>query len=444
MEPSAENGPHPPAPSPTPPPSERERGKTLILPLSPGAVLAYSLANLGFGMFYAFNNAALPLYMKGLTSNAVLLGLLAGTHSFEGAIIQPLVGTWSDRLRSPLGRRRPFLLTFIPLSALFLVLAPFLAAHAPMGTRLPLTVLCVFLFTVLFNVAADPYQALLADITPRAQRGRVTGVWTFVGALGQIAVLLAALPIGVKFVLVAGILLATTLLTCALTREPPAPAPPQHRVSHASELREAVRGLRTLRQARWYLLMFFCYGAGTGAVLPFLTLFIQRITHCTDTQAQQQFVILMATVAVGVVPCGWLADKIGSVRLLFVGMGLMALASLNGLWVTTLPQVACVMALAGLGTAAQNAAAFPLLTRLVPRAEVGFYTGLQTTALSLAGPGAVAITGYLINHSSYRVIFGVCAAFVFGALFALSRLREDAAAVEIQARDTEQGRLAAT
>ena len=46
-----------------------------------------------------------------------------GQHdSFEGAVIQPMVGSASDRLRTPLGRRRHFMLIFAPLSALLILL----------------------------------------------------------------------------------------------------------------------------------------------------------------------------------------------------------------------------------------------------------------------------------------------------------------------------------
>lgn len=408
-------------------------------PLSATGVIGYSLANLGYGAFYAFNNAALPLWLQGFTHNAVILGLMAGTHSFEGAIIQPLVGSWSDRLRTKWGRRRPFMLAFAPVSALLLLATPAFA-HLPPGVRLAALITCIFLFTIAFNVAADPYQALLADVTTPAQRGRATGTWYFFGALGQVAALLAPIPLTGKFIAVALLMLVTTLATCVLTREPVLPAPVEERRKRRDELREALGGLKTLRQARIYLTMFFFYGAGIDAVLPNLTLFIQHITHCTNREAQMMFVVLMASVAIGTLPMGLLSDRLGAKRLLLISFVLIAAASALGLWVTTLLQVGFVLALAGLGVAAQNASAFPLLTRLVPRQEVGFYTGLQTTALSIAGPLAIGITGTLINHGGYRVIFGVCAVCIVLALLILTRLAPALAPGEVAARDRQQGR----
>lgn len=415
----------------TPPPPE------IRSPLTLTGILWYSLANLGYGMFYAFNNASLPLWLQSYTQNAILLRLMAGTHSFEGTIIQPLVGLASDRIRSRWGRRRPFMLLFTPVSASFLLLTP-VAAHLPLTLRLGAIITCIFLFTMTFNVAADPYQALLADITPPDHRGRVTGIWFFFGALGQVLVLLLPIPLGLKFGIVALVMIGTTLVTCVLTREPSPTSISTPTQSRRHELFEALHGVRTLRQAGIYLLLFFFYGAGVEAVVPSLTIFIKTITKCSNHQAETMFLILMIATSIGTLPCGWVADRIGFRRLLMISMVLITVASLNGLWVTTLPQVGIVLALAGLGIAAQNASAYPLLTRLVPAEEIGFYTGLQTTASSVSGPASLFLTGILINHIGYRVIFAVCAACLLLSLGAVVTLNERRAPNEIAARRREK------
>ena len=418
------------------------------LPLSPAGVFWYSLANLGYGAFYAFNNFVIPLWLGALTSNAVLLGLMAGSHSFEGAFIQPVVGSISDRLHGPGGRRRPFMRLFIGLSAIFLLLAP-VAALLPHSLRLSGVVACIFLFTMTFNVAVDPYQALLTDITTPAQRGKVTGLWYFVGTAGQVAILLllAALlllpgrhfPLGLGFPLVSLLMLGTTLLTCARTSEPAVAPPSETPRGHRDDILLALAGLRTLHQARVYMLMFFLYGAGVEVVTPFLTKFIERVTGCGDGQALALSAFLLVMAGVGSLVLGPLGDRIGSKRLLLASMGLIAVAALGALKIHTLPQVAVVLGLAGLGIGAQNASAYPLLTRLVPAKEIGFYVGLQTAASALAGPGAVALAGYLINHShhNYRISFMVCAIFLLLALTALTFLREGDASAEIAVRERE-------
>ena len=307
----------------------------------------------------------------------------------------------------------------------------------------------MFLFTLTFNVAIDPYQALLADITTPEQRGRVTGNWFFVGALGQVLILILLavlllvpkqhLPLGLGFPLVSLLMLATTLLTCAKTREPPAAPAQEGPHGHLGDIGQALGGLRTLTQARLYMGMFFLFGAGIGAVTPYLTIFIEQVTGCGDSVSLALSAFLLVMTAAGSLLFGPIADKLGFQRLLMLSLALIIIAAANALWISTLPEVAAVLALAGLGIGAQNASAFPLLTRLVPAQEIGFYVGLQTAAASLAGPGAVLLTGFLINHNphhgGYRIIFAVCAACLLMALLTVSLLREGAAAGEIEVRE---------
>src|SRR5918911_3119361 len=148
--------------------------------LSPRGMALYSVAAIGGGFFYIFNNAVLPLLLSRLTGNVLLLNLLSNTRSIEGAVIQPVVGAWSDRTWTRLGRRRPFMLIAMPLCALFMALTP-------LAPNLPLVVACIFAFSLLFNVAADPYTALQADIAPPAQRPTLSAVATVVQLAGQVS-----------------------------------------------------------------------------------------------------------------------------------------------------------------------------------------------------------------------------------------------------------------
>ena len=90
--------------------------------LSPRGMALYSVAAIGGGFFYIFNNAVLPLLIP--SSNVLLVNLMSNTRSIEGAVIQPVVGAWSDRLWTRLGRRRPFMLSAMPLCALVMALTP--------------------------------------------------------------------------------------------------------------------------------------------------------------------------------------------------------------------------------------------------------------------------------------------------------------------------------
>src|SRR5947207_15014330 len=90
-----------------------------------GQRLSFLGCSVGIGVFSAFNNFTLTLWLATFTSSYVLLGLLGNSRTFEGAIVSPLAGAWSDKIwLGWLGRRRPFILVGGLLSALLLALTP--------------------------------------------------------------------------------------------------------------------------------------------------------------------------------------------------------------------------------------------------------------------------------------------------------------------------------
>src|SRR5438067_13431667 len=139
--------------------------------LSMATKLFYSAGSIGTGAFYSFNNFVLPPILKSFGAPDLLIGLLSSTRSIEGAVIQPTIGALSDRVWTRFGRRRPFILIGIPLSAVFFVAGAFVNSLLPLA-------LVIFLFSIFFNVGVDPYTALLADITPLEHRGWLWGLST--------------------------------------------------------------------------------------------------------------------------------------------------------------------------------------------------------------------------------------------------------------------------
>src|SRR5207249_10442162 len=123
-----------------------EIGRVALSRLTNGTLFAYASGSIGTGAFYAFNNFVLPPILKSLGAPDLLIGLLSSTRSIEGAVIQPTIGALSDRIWTPFGRRRPFMLIGIPLSALFFVAGAFV-------TNLLRLAFVIFLFSIFFNIA---------------------------------------------------------------------------------------------------------------------------------------------------------------------------------------------------------------------------------------------------------------------------------------------------
>ena len=98
-------------------------------------------------------------------------------------LIQPPVGAWSDRLRTPIGRRMPFILIGAPIGAVAFGLIP-------MAAILPLFVACTSTLLISMAFWRTPVIALMPDITPSKFRSQANGVINFMGGVGSIAAFL--------------------------------------------------------------------------------------------------------------------------------------------------------------------------------------------------------------------------------------------------------------
>lgn len=86
-----------------------------------------------------------------------------------GMIIQPIIGHYSDRTWTRLGRRRPFFLTGALLSGIVLCFLPNSSGLAFIISPIIAGAGMLMLMDASFNVAMEPFRALVADNLPDSQ-----------------------------------------------------------------------------------------------------------------------------------------------------------------------------------------------------------------------------------------------------------------------------------
>src|SRR5574340_916365 len=140
---------------------------------------------LGFGFFgvsviWSVYNAYVPVFLANkFQLQPVWIGFFMTLDNIAALLIQPPVGAWSDRLRTPIGRRMPFILIGAPIGALAFGIIPIAAV-------LPLFVACTS--TLLLSMAfwRTPVVALMPDITPSQYRSQANGIINLMGGVGTI------------------------------------------------------------------------------------------------------------------------------------------------------------------------------------------------------------------------------------------------------------------
>lgn len=377
-------------------------------------VLGYSCANFGVNMVSALTNSAMPLFLGSYGLPNLVIGFLAQERSFVGGFVQPVVGALSDRTATRFGRRKPFFLVGVPLTIAALAL---LASHPPLWAVLALLVV----FSFFLAIANDPYMALMADITPERQRGRVGSVMAVFNMLGQVALLYIASQYwasneGLVFGAVGLGLAVSFAITFATVQEPPLP-PPQPKAVKLAPRAYLQEVLRHRELAKYCGAQFF-FWLGSGAAVPFLTRFGIEVLGTDEATAFQLMMVAVGSTALAALPAGVLGDRFGKKQVLSAGLTLFAAVALVGSQTQTVEQGVVVMALVGTANAVIASLAFPLLTDLMPSDRKGEFTGLGSLVWSLAQPIGSTLAGLTVDLTgSFRTVF-----LVAGLAIALSVL----------------------
>jgi MFS family permease len=316
----------------------------------------------------------------------------------------------SDRTRTRLGRRRPYFILGVALTAASLL---YLSGFPPVVPML----LVLSINAFFLNVAVDPYMALLADLVPVDQRGRVGAVLAIFNMFGQIAATLAGLFLWDRspelvFAIVATALVISFGITTAFIREPEAPPRPADPMG--IDVGGYVRDLLRRRDLLLYIFAAALYRLGTGGVLPYLTRFGVSVLGMSEGDSFQLLLPALVGTIVGAVPAGYLADRRGKKPVLAVGLFAYSIIALIASQVATVPQALLAMGVVGLANGVWTTLAVPLLVDLVPPERAAEMTGLGSAVWSFAQPVGAVIAGLLIaSADSYRISFVGAAVFIF-------------------------------
>jgi maltose/moltooligosaccharide transporter len=154
------------------------------------ALSFWQIFNMSFGFLgiqfgFALQNANVSRIFETLGANIDDIPILWIAAPLTGLIIQPIIGYFSDRTWTSLGRRRPyFLFGAIAASAALIVMpnSPVLWVAAGM----------LWIMDASINVSMEPFRAFVGDMLPSEQRTKGFAMQSFF--IGTGAVVASALP----------------------------------------------------------------------------------------------------------------------------------------------------------------------------------------------------------------------------------------------------------
>lgn len=149
-------------------------------------ILSLSMGFLGIQFGYALQNANASRILQTFGADIEQLSWFWLAAPVTGMIIQPIIGHYSDHTWTRLGRRRPFFLVGAVLAALALILMPNAGVFANFLPAMFVGAGFLMIMDASFNVAMEPFRALVADMLPVDQSTLGFSVQTFLIGIGAV------------------------------------------------------------------------------------------------------------------------------------------------------------------------------------------------------------------------------------------------------------------
>ncbi|WP_028296672.1 MFS transporter [Olivibacter sitiensis] len=154
--------------------------------LSLGQIINMSIGFLGIQFGFALQNGNASRILQTFGADVEHLSLFWLVAPITGMLIQPIIGHYSDRTWTRLGRRRPYILfgaLFTSIALLFMPDAGILANFLP---PIAIGAGMLMIMDASINITMEPFRALVGDKLRDEQRATGFSVQTFLIGIGAV------------------------------------------------------------------------------------------------------------------------------------------------------------------------------------------------------------------------------------------------------------------
>ncbi len=383
---------------------------------------------LGFGFFgisiiWPLFNSLIPPMLEDLGLSAVVVGFILTWDNIINMFVQPWVGSLSDRTRTRIGRRKPFLILGAPMAALFFILVPFVRENFILiGTA----ILCTNIGMAIFRT---PTVAYLGDLFRPEDRSKANGVINLMGGLGAAAALFgggALYKIGVPlpFIVGSGVMLLAIGVVLIFVHEPEIEREGPDQASTPSlmdNIRQVATGAN--KNGIYLLAAIFFWFVGWNAMEAFFTIYARQVLEIEVGTGTQMLTAFAATLVLFAIPSGLVATRIGRKPTILIGLSGMFLGLVVGFFIRDSTVLLILLAIMGIFWAFVNINSLPMVYDLGGEESIGAYTGLYYFSSSAAAITGPILGGWLIDLTSHSWIWVFSAIFLGLAAFSMTRIR---------------------
>lgn len=417
--------------------------------LNYGKTFLLGFGFLGVSVLWLLYNSYVPIFLQagnpefqvskattvGFGLSAGLAGFIMTLDNIAALFIQPIMGVISDRTRTRLGRRMPYILIGAPIAAAAFVLIPIAVSRIPaalsgqtglLGGQLAFFMVVVGLMLLAMAAFRTPLIALMPDITPSPLRSKANGVINMMGGIGGILALFGGAFLYevnkvLPFVVGAIILVLTALVVVWKIKESK---------EYTEESRTSERWWDTLkgigaipnedrRSLVLILAAIFCWFVGYNSLETFFTSYGTFRLGVTESRASLMMGFFSVTFLAFSIPGGMLAERWGRRRTIITGLSVLTVLLVGAFFLPNATAITAILFLGGMSWALVNINSLPMIVDLAPSDRLcGTYTGLYYISGTLAAIVGPILNGAIIDATgkNYNMIFIVAPAFMVLAI----------------------------
>lgn len=393
------------------------------------------LAFLSISAFWQMYDNIIPLILK----NTFLLGetytgVIMAADNILALFLLPVFGSLSDKISTPIGKRMPFVLAGTGLAFCFLMLLN----YSNQSRNLALFVGTLFFLLISMGLYRSPAVALMPDLTPKPLRSKGNAVINLMGAVGGVYTLIMIqvlvgsgdTPNYFPLFLSVGLLMIVSVVVLFLTiKENKLRAGMAEEDGGDEEAASAPQSTSELpkdvKRSLIFILLsvslwFISYNAVTTA-------FSRYATHVWGMEnGGYANCLMVGTVAaiISYLPIGTISSKIGRKKTIMMGITLLAFCFLCASFMNSYHWIMNIFfAIIGFAWAAIGVNSFPMVVEMSAAGDVGKYTGLYYTFSMAAQVVTPILSGFLLEHISYRTLFPYSVIFAVLAFITMSQVK---------------------
>ena len=400
-----------------------------------GKTFLLGLGFFGVSVIWSVYNAFVPIFLADrFLMAAGFIGFFMTLDNIAAMFIQPAVGAWSDRLRTRIGRRMPFILVGAPIGAAAFILLP-------ISQSLFVFFLASTLLLLSMAIWRTPIVALMPDITPSKYRSQANGIINFMGGIGAIIAFLGGAALYEKnpnypFWLGAGLVALSAILVLIFIKEPKEYTVSSEKTPGFRDSIQMILQDKDKSAVRILLAIFFWFVAYNG-IEAFFTLYGINHLGISESDAARLLGQLSLLFVLFSLPAGYIGAAVGRRKTIMAGILLMAvcIALMFFLPIDTLnilitklpvlgkiPVIGIILMAAGIGWASINVNSLPMVVDMTKPERVGTYTGLYylfSTFAAILGP---IVYGLIIQFSggAYSLLMLISPIFLVLALISIA------------------------